>query len=72
MEGAELSVHDSFDFDRVGFAVVFVKADKYNIFKNLAMRVLLESKIYLFWEEYQKSYWFGNHLFRDIYSDLVY
>lgn len=72
VEGAELSVLNSIDFNRVGFGVVLVEADGHNEFKNLAMRQLLESNGYLFLEEWHRSYWFVNRHFHEIYRDVIY
>merc|ERR1712029_1225618 len=41
VEGAEMSVLQSVDFDRVGFGVVFVEADHHNERKNLAVKMLI-------------------------------
>ena len=44
VEGAELSVLESINYDRVQFGIVFVEADEHNQMKNFAMRRFLESK----------------------------
>ena len=72
VEGAELSVLESIDFDRVGFGIIFVEADEHNGLKNLIMRKFLEDKGYSFMFEYERSYWFWSENFYDIYKDLAY
>ena len=74
VEGAELAVLESIDFDRVGFGIVFAEADNTNELKNLAMRELMESKGYNFLFESHKprSYWWANKEISSIYKDLVY
>ncbi|KAL7553795.1 hypothetical protein ACHAWF_017147 [Thalassiosira exigua] len=70
VEGAELTVLESTDFDRVGFGIIFVEADKHNDAKNLAMRRFLEGKGYTYLFGYGRSYWFGNSNFDKIYEHL--
>lgn len=72
VEGAELAVLESVDFERVGFGIIFIEADKHNMLKNLAMRHLLESKGYSFLFEYEWNYWFSNDNFHEIYKDVAY
>ena len=48
VEGAEMSVLESIDFDRTAFGVVLIEADEHNEMKNLAMRQFLELRGYTF------------------------
>ena len=74
VEGAELAVLQSIDFDRVGFGIVFAEADIHNELKNLATRELMESKGYnfLFESAKPKSYWWANKEISSIYKDVIY
>ena len=72
VEGAELSVLESINYDRVQFGIVLVEADEHNQMKNFAMRQFLELKGYTFLYNYARSYWFINDNFYDIYKGLVY
>jgi len=72
VEGAEFAVVKSVDWERIGFGIIFVEADRHSEFKNLAMRGLIESQGYMFLERYGSSYWFVNEHFHEIYKDLVY
>jgi FkbM family methyltransferase len=72
VEGAELSVLESINYDRVQFGIVLIEADEYNQMKNFAMRKFLESKGYTFLFDYARSYWFINNNFYEIYKGLVY
>ena len=72
VEGSELAVLKSIDFDRVGFGIILVEADGHNQLKNLASRALLESNGYFFLQESKRSHWFVNRDFHTFYKDLVY
>lgn len=72
VEGAELSALRSIDFDRVGFGVIFAEADKHSDAKNTAVRTLLERNGYIYLEDYQRSQWFINRWFDEIYKGLIY
>mmetsp|Transcript_24873 Transcript_24873/g.44771 ORF Transcript_24873/g.44771 Transcript_24873/m.44771 type:complete len:334 (-) Transcript_24873:156-1157(-) len=73
VEGAELSVLESIDFDRVQFGIIFVEADGHNQMKNLAIRQFLEKKAgYSFLYHEKPNYWFVNPDFYEIYKHLVY
>ena len=48
VEGAELQVLESINFDEAGFGIIFVESDSTNKMKNLGVRSLLESHGYLF------------------------
>ena len=74
VEGAELAVLESIDFERVGFGIVFAEADRSNELKNMAMRELMESKgySYLFETPSPRSYWWANKDFNSIYKEVLY
>lgn len=73
VEGAELAVLQSIDFDRVEFGIICAEADSHNYLKNLAMRNLLENHGYIFLlEQIGSNYWFSNGRFYEIYQHLVY
>ena len=72
VEGAEFSVLKSIDFDRTQFGIVLVEADEHNEMKNIAMREFLEKEGYRFLFEYERSYWFVNANFNEIYQNLIY
>ncbi|GAX13813.1 hypothetical protein FisN_30Lh109 [Fistulifera solaris] len=71
VEGAEDQVLRSIDFDKVSFGIVLLEADDYNELKNLAVRVFLESKGYLFLKSEQRSYWFVHKQFDQIYRHVL-
>ena len=72
VEGAEMSVLESIDFTRVAFGIMLIEANEHNPLKNLAMTKFLETKGYSFIFEYERSYWFVNDNFLDVYKDLIY
>ena len=72
VEGAEFSVLKSIDYDRTQFGIVLVEADEHNEMKNIAMREFLEKEGYRFLFEYERSYWFVNANFNEIYQNLIY
>lgn len=72
VEGAELAVLESVDFDRVGFGIVLAEADNSSPLKNLAMRYYLQDKGYDFLMEYERSYWWVNKHFKNIYRGVIY
>lgn len=72
VEGAELSVLESIDFERVGFGIIFAEADGHNQLKNLAMREFLEGRGYRFLQEYKRSFWWVNKDFHNIYRNNIY
>lgn len=72
VEGAEMSVLESIDFNRVAFGIMLIEADEHNLLKNLSMTKFLETQGYSFMFEYERSYWFVNNNFYQIYKDLVY
>ena len=68
VEGAELSVLRSINFDLVGFGVIVMEADDHNTTKNMVARELLESNGYVYLEDKSRSSWFRNKDFESIYS----
>ena len=71
VEGAELSVLRSINFDRVAFGVILVEADEHNPSKNLDVRNLLESHGYNYLEDKFRSSWFVNKDFSVLYEGLI-
>jgi hypothetical protein len=71
VEGAEFSVLQSVDFSRVQFGVILVESDEHDVMKNLYVKAFLETKGYVFVEEYARSYWFVNGNFDAIYRELM-
>ncbi|KAL3924227.1 MAG: hypothetical protein SGILL_001173 [Bacillariaceae sp.] len=71
VEGAEFEVVQSIDFEKFSFGVILVEADGHNRRKNLALRTFVESKGYTFLMEDQRSYWFVNADFYNIYHELL-
>ena len=72
IEGAEFKALTSLNFDLVSFGVIFVKANKTNELKNMALLSMLESNGYTFIEDFARSYWFINNNFSRIYSNVMY
>ena len=72
VEGAELSVLESIDFERVGFGIVLAEANSFFMHKHLALREFLEEKGYEFFQEYERSYWWVNRDFYRIYKGKLY
>jgi len=71
VEGGELSVLRSIDFDRVSFGVIFFEVRGSQVLESMVARLFLESKGYTFLFENQGSYWFANSNFHEIYKDLA-
>jgi len=70
VEGAELSVLESINHDRVQFGIVLVEADGHNQMKNDSVRKLLETWGYTFLYDYARSYWFINNNFDEMYKGV--
>lgn len=70
VEGSELDVLNSIDFNSAAFGVILVESDNMNISKNVAVRNLLINKGYIFLYWYQHSDWFINANFQNIYSSF--
>ncbi|KAL3790801.1 hypothetical protein HJC23_004702 [Cyclotella cryptica] len=72
VEGAELAVLESIDFERVKFGIIFAEADKHNERKNLVLKQFLERKGYSYLYHDHPNDWFVNPDFDEIYGHLVY
>lgn len=70
VEGAELSVLKSVDFEKTGFGVVLVESKNAGTHerKNMAVRSFLNGKGYLFLYEVPPNMWFINSQFDEIYE----
>ena len=71
VEGAELTVLQSIDFDKVGFGIIFLEASGHNERKNLAVKSLLASNGYVFMMNDKLSDWFMNKDFVNIYKSVL-
>ena len=71
VEGAELTVLQSIDFDKVGFGIIFLEASGHNERKNLAVKSLLTSNGYVFMMNEKRSDWFMNKDFVNIYKSVL-
>ena len=71
VEGAELDALLSIDFSQVGFGIIFVEQDGRSKRKEIAIRTLLETNGYIFLEVKERSGWFINKHFWDIYKDVI-
>ena len=71
IEGAELMALQSLDFSKVSFGIILVEADEHSQLKNLALCTFMENRGYLFLEEYERSSWFYNRNFGEIYGDVL-
>jgi hypothetical protein len=71
VEGAELQVLQSLDFEMVGFGVILIEADGNNPTKDLAVRDHLRQNGYICLGAMQRSDWFVNERFNEIYANLM-
>jgi FkbM family methyltransferase len=71
VEGAELQVLQSIDFDTVGFGIIFLEADEHNERKNSAVRAFLFTKGYIHVKLEARSDWFIHKDFATIYKDVL-
>ena len=71
VEGAELEVLRSVDFARTAFGVLLVECDGQNARKDLAVRMLLQSKGYTWTRSFGRSWWFVNNQFAQVYSEFM-
>lgn len=71
VEGAELQVLRSINFNKVSFGIIVLEADEHNERKNLVIRVFLESHGYIFLESKLGSYWFVHQEFDQIYGHVT-
>ena len=60
VEGGELSVLESVNFEQIGFGVILVEMDSHDLRRNMAIRTLLEKAQYRFLYEKKHSAWFVN------------
>ncbi len=72
VEGAEFEVLKAIDFTKLGFGIILTEADAHNQRKNMALRTFLEWNGYSFFMEYERSYWFVNKKFWQIYGERLY
>lgn len=68
VEGAELSVVKSVDWERVGFGVIVVEADMRDREKDMQVKQLILSKGYQLMALHGKSFYFLNSHFEEIYG----
>jgi hypothetical protein len=72
VEGAELQVLKSIDFDSYAFGVILLEANRKNDpIRNMALRTFLERQGYRYLIELNQNFWFVNQDFDHIYSDLL-
>lgn len=71
VEGAELEVLQSIDFTKTGFGVILIEADEHSSDKNYAVQKLLRQNGYIFFDHYQRSDWFVNERYNEIYARFV-
>ena len=70
MEGAELQVLSSVDFNRSAFGVLVIEADgrKKNHENDVNIRKLLLSKGYRYLKKHERSDWYVNQQWETIYN----
>jgi Methyltransferase FkbM domain len=71
VEGGELAVLQSINYDQVAFGIILVEADEHNMIKNMALRTLVERRGYTFLGEFERSYWFVHQHFDEMYQDVL-
>jgi hypothetical protein len=71
VEGAELEVLKSIDFSQAGFGVILVEADQHNVEKNRAVQTLLQQNGYIYFDSYERSDWFINKRYNEIYTNVT-
>jgi hypothetical protein len=71
VEGAELEVLKSLDFAQAGFGVILIEADQHNVAKNRAVQTLLQQNGYIYYDNYERSDWFVNERFNEIYANIM-
>lgn len=71
VEGAEMSVIQTIDFDKIQFGLIFFESLNGFSAETKAVISLLESKGYVFVESFNHSIWMVNKNFAAIYSDLI-
>ena len=70
VEGGELQVLESLNFNVTAFGVVIVEADGSNATKDQLVRDLLEANGYSYMGPIKQNDWFTNDRWDDIYSKL--
>lgn len=68
VEGAELAALQSLDFEQIGFGIILAECDKSNKTKDVALRAFLESNGYKHLMDRDRSCWFYNREFANIYN----
>ena len=68
VEGAELQVLNSVDFNKSAFGVLVIEADGQNPEKDANIRKLLLSKGYSYLKNHERSDWFVNQQWETIYN----
>jgi hypothetical protein len=71
VEDAELEVLKSLDFAQAGFGVILIEADQHNMAKNQAVQTLLQQNGYIYYDNYERSDWFVNERFHEIYANVM-
>lgn len=71
VEGAELEVLYSIDFNATAFGVILIESGGMNITKNLAVREFLSMNGYIFLYYLRESDWFINKHFNEIYPNFL-
>jgi len=71
VEGAELEVLYSIDFNAAAFGIILIESGGMNITKNLAVREFLSMNGYIFLYYFKESDWFINKNFNDIYPHYL-
>lgn len=71
VEGAELSVLKSIDFNTTSFGIIFIEADKHDQEKNRGVREHLANNGYEFLGHRVRSDWFRNNNFKYIYKEVL-
>ncbi len=72
VEGAEFEVLKSIDFTKLGFGIILAEADTHNHRKNMVLRTFLQERGYTFLMDLDRSYWFVNNAFSQIYGEKLY
>ena len=71
VEGAELEVLRTLDFDKHQFGVIFYEADEHDPVKNVAMKTLLADNGYDFVIHTLRSNFHVNRRWHEIYSSFL-
>lgn len=71
VEGAELKVLQSIDYDSVGFGVILVEISRHSPRVNYAVKTFLQSRGYVLTSDEQNSYWFVSQRFSSHYRHIL-